>query len=292
MIGWLIYHQKDIEKNIKYIEFYKKEGFLLNIQFQVLEVEKIRFGMKKNQWTFTYDNESIEFPDFIIQRSIYPLLSRQLEYMNIPTFNNSFVSEICNDKAKTYQYIGSLGINMIDTIFCKNIHLPSYLESVREKMVIKAVDGHGGEQVFLLDYEQCSEEEYQEQCKSLITHMNHSDVVIQPLVGTKHQDLRVYVIGNRIVASILRTAKSGFKSNFSLGGDVVAYELQKKEYDIVNRIVNVFDFGLVGIDFIIGDSGEFLFNEIEDVVGARMLYQCTNINLVRLYLEHIINKIS
>ncbi|MDF2611730.1 MAG: hypothetical protein K0R92_3204, partial [Lachnospiraceae bacterium] len=38
---------------------------------------------------------------------------------------------------------------------------------------------------------------------------------------------------------------------------------------------------------IIGDQGELIFNEIEDVVGARMLYQCTDINLVRLYLNYI-----
>jgi gamma-F420-2:alpha-L-glutamate ligase len=59
----------------------------------------------------------------------------------------------------------------------------------------------------------------------------------------------------------------------------------------VNQILNLFDFGLVGIDFLIGDKGELIFNEIEDVVGARMLYQCTDINLVGLYLDYIQTRI-
>lgn len=48
----------------------------------------------------------------------------------------------------------------------------------------------------------------------------------------------------------------------------------------------------MGIDFLIDENGEFLFNEIEDVVGARMLYQLTDINLVGKYLEFIIERIG
>ena len=33
-------------------------------------------------------------------------------------------------------------------------------------------------------------------------------------------------------------------------------------------------------------------NEIEDAVGARMLYQCTDIDIVKLYTQYILNEIS
>ena len=97
----------------------------------------------------------------------------------------------------------------------------------------------------------------------------------------------MYVIGNQIITAVLRTAISGFKSNFSLGGEVKEYKLSTKEIALVQNIINLFEIGLAGIDFIIGDNGELIFNEIEDVVGARMLYQCTDINLVGMYLEFI-----
>jgi glutathione synthase/RimK-type ligase-like ATP-grasp enzyme len=111
--------------------------------------------------------------------------------------------------------------------------------------------------------------------------------VVQPLIGSRHQDLRVYVIGNKIQAAVLRTAKEGFKSNYSLGGEVSLYFLSEQETEIVNTIMDQFDFGLVGIDFIIGDEGELIFNEIEDVVGSRMLYRCSDINIVERYLKFI-----
>lgn len=300
MIAWLIYFRDAATYNKKYIEFYMEEGAKLGIHVKLILVEELEFGIKDNQWYLQYQKKAAERPDFIICRAIYPLLSKQLEYMGIPVFNNSFVSEVCNDKAKTYQYLARTGIKMIDTKFCKNKQIGQILSEVKNPTVIKAVEGHGGSQVFMVtpsDVElataACEAEEDMENYSSIkkrndiICGIGHSDLVVQPLIGNRHQDLRVYVIGKEIVAAVLRTAKEGFKANFSLGGEVGIYQLSQEERAIVETIMEQFDFGLVGIDFIIGNQGELIFNEIEDVVGSRMLYQCSSINIVERYLSYI-----
>lgn len=288
MVGWLIYSEQDIEKNKRYIDFYREEGKLQGIQIILLLVEKMEFGICNNTWFLTYNQKEIEYPDFAICRTIYPLLNKQLEYMGIKVFNNSQVAEICNDKAKTYQYIAGLGIQIVDSTFYQNSMVKQIFNKIQEPSVIKAVAGHGGNQVFLIDPNNSTEVEHQNNV--IIQKLTSSDVVLQPLIGSRHQDLRVYIIGDEIIAAVLRTAKEGFKSNFSLGGEVAKYELSANEIQIVEKIIKHFEFGLVGIDFIIGDNGELIFNEIEDVVGARMLYQCTDINLVRLYIAFIRSK--
>jgi len=289
MVGWLIYRERDVEKNKRYIEFYKEEGKLQDIEIKLILIEKLEFGIRNNTWYMTYEKKDIQHPDFAICRTIYPLLNKQLEYMGIPVFNNSKVSEICNDKAKTYQYVAKLGIDMVDSAFVKSELVKNAINQIQQPSVIKAVAGHGGSQVFLLDPSSKNADStiVEMEKEKILIGLSSEDTVLQPLTGTRHQDLRVYVIGKKIIAAILRTAKEGFKSNFSLGGEVREYHLSKVESTIVEKIIDLFDFGLVGIDFIIGDRGELIFNEIEDVVGARMLYQCTDINLVRLYLEFI-----
>ncbi|WP_313132123.1 ATP-grasp domain-containing protein [Anaerocolumna sp.] len=300
MVGWLIYSGHDVEKNKRYIEFYIKEGKLQSMQIKLILIEKLEFGVRNNTWYFKYENNEIGRPDFAICRTIYPLLNKQLEYMGIKVFNNSKVAEICNDKARTYQYVAQLDIDMVDSAFVKNYMTEEAMNQIQEPSVIKAVAGHGGTQVFFLEppTKETGEKEFSNEKtnnttsvefdkREILNGLNQSDIVLQPLTGSKHQDLRVYVIGKKIIAAILRTAKEGFKSNFSLGGDVREYHLSKGETTTVEKIISLFDFGLVGIDFIIGDKGELIFNEIEDVVGARMLYQCTDINLVRLYLDYI-----
>lgn len=282
MVAWLIYDRESAIYNKQYIQFYIEEGVKLGIEVKLILVQELEFGVRQNQWFVTYRHQEIKKPDFAVSRVIYPLLNRQLELMGIPVFNNSFVAEICNDKARTYQYLAKTGIRMVDSDFYRNSQVEEVLTGIEEPTVIKAVDGHGGSQVFLVEADS----------QNIIEGLGSSDVVVQPLTGSRHQDLRVYVIGQEIIAAVLRTAKAGFKSNFSLGGEVCLYQLKEEEKDIVAKIIGEFDFGLVGIDFIIGDEGELIFNEIEDVVGARMLYQCSDINLVERYLKDIISRLN
>jgi gamma-F420-2:alpha-L-glutamate ligase len=287
MLAWLIYNRDSANYNKRYIEFYIEEGEKLGITVRLILVEELEFGVRNNTWFLSINGVEPEYPDFVICRAIYPLLSRQLEYMGLRVFNNAFLSEICNDKAKTYQYLAGTGIRMVDTSFYKNELIEEAVCRIVGTTIIKAVEGHGGTQVFLLNQDTDSTEK--ERSKKGI---GSSDIVLQPFTGSRHQDLRVYVIGKEIIAAVLRTAKEGFKSNFSLGGEVRLYELSEEEKSIVRVIMDRFEIGLVGIDFIIGDEGELIFNEIEDVVGSRMLYQCSDINIVEKYLTHIKNRLS
>ena len=278
MNAWLLYFKESAIYNQKYIEFYIEEGKKLGITIKLVLIEELDFGIYQDEWYLTIMGETPRYPDFVICRAIYPLLSKQLELMGIRVFNSSFVSEICNDKAKTYQFLAKSGIKMIDSSFYLNSQLKEVLKNVKQLTVIKAVEGHGGSQVFLVETPSNDE---------IIKEIGNSNVVVQPLIGSKYQDLRVYVIGKEIIAAVLRTAREGFKANFSLGGEVSLYDLSEEEQRLVYKIINQFDFGLVGIDFIIDDQNELIFNEIEDVVGSRMLYKCSDINIVELYLKHI-----
>jgi gamma-F420-2:alpha-L-glutamate ligase len=225
-----------------------------------------------------------EKPDFAIVRSICPVFSEQLEAQKIPVFNNSFVSRICNDKGKTIQYIESgTDVSCVPTKGFKNEKLKPELLQNYPKHVIKAADGHGGAQVFRT----------MEAFEKIKKGIGKSDFIIQPFIHGPGKDVRVYVIGKEIVGAVERTAPAGgFRSNFSLGGSVKNHMLSDENRRNVNKICELFSFGLVGIDFIIDEESHFLLNEIEDVVGARMLYQCNpDIALLEKYFSFILDKI-
>jgi len=288
MVAWIIYFREAAEYNREYIKLYIETGARLGVDVRLIIAEDLKFGVKNNSYFILYRKEEIAYPDFAICRAIYPLMTRQLELMGIKVYNNSFVAEICNDKARTYQYLARTGIAMADTEFYKSFQLDDVLSDLNEARVIKAVGGHGGNQVFLVDPAVTEDKEIAETKKAL----SGSDLVVQPKIGNRNQDLRVYVIGKEIIAAVLRTARQGFKSNYSLGGEVALYELSKEEKELVKLIIDQFDFGLVGIDFIVADDGRLIFNEIEDVVGARMLYKCSDINIVEKYLRYIIDNLK
>lgn len=281
-VGWLIYDQAGAKRNQTYISMHIEEGKKLGIEVQLLYAEKFFFGVENQTVIVYYNQRKVTLPDFIICRTINPELSFMLEQTKVPLFNQAKVAEIANNKAKTYAFFCGKGIPMADAVFLTAKQLAAEWDTIGEEFVIKAVAGHGGTQVFLK----------QEQDKMhILNAIGNSDVVVQPLVpGGK--DVRVYVLENEILAAVCRTAKEGFKSNYSLGGDVALYPLSEENVCLVKKIVKQLSFGLVGIDFLIDEQGKFWFNEIEDVVGARMLYQLTSINLVKRYLQFILKKIE
>lgn len=278
--AWIIYRKEDAVRNEKYIRMYFEEGEKLGIAFELIYREKINIGCNRKGLTFDYEGKKKELPDFVINRVMDSILTKHLEGMGTNVFNNSLVCEICNDKAKTFQQVVSLGIPCIRTTFHKNSEMSEL--TVSKEQVIKAVDGHGGKQVF-------TGESAMEDIREGI---GSSDFILQERVYGQGKDIRVYVIGKEIVAAVCRHSDSDFRANYSLGAKVSLHEMNEKQSRLVKKIINYFPFSMVGIDFLIDENGEWIFNEIEDVVGARMLYQCSSLNLVGKYLTYIIEQLE
>lgn len=268
--SWLIYDEDGAKRNADYIEMHRElaERFHLSLH---LVMDHDVSGLLK---------QSDKLPDFCFVRTIQPKMNKQLEDKGIVVYNSSFVSEICNDKGKTIQYVKKCThVPVISTSCYKRNQLSQKLLEQYPDHVIKAVDGHGGKQVFLTS----------ESFSDIEQAMEKSDFIIQPRIRGKGQDIRVYVIGTKIMGAVIRTAKNGFKSNFSLGGEVQPYTLKEKDKKMIQEILSAFSFGMAGIDFIVDNDENLIFNEIEDVVGARMFYQCyPNINLLEEYFRFVL----
>ncbi|WP_407406459.1 RimK family alpha-L-glutamate ligase [Peribacillus sp.] len=274
--GWLIYNQEDAAKNRGYIDWMLEEAKSLDLDLRLYYRDHLQIGHRSNQLYVVHKLEPIDLPDFAIVRTIDPFFTKQLERLHITCFNSSFISEIVNDKAKTHQYVTSIGIPMSDTVYCYGNPSTSDMEL---PFIAKDVHGRGGKQVYLIEHE-----------KDLRELPNAKWIVQKP--GVFGKDIRVFVIGNRIIAAVLRESSSNFKANYTLGGSASLYELSAAERTLVERVIAAFDFGMVGIDFIFAEDGSLMLNEIEDVVGSRTLSALSNLNIVKEYLLFIKEKLS
>ncbi|CAH0132177.1 Alpha-aminoadipate--LysW ligase LysX [Peribacillus sp. Bi96] len=274
--GWLIYNREDAVKNKGYIDWMLDEASKLDLDLQFYHREDLRIGHRYNELYVEHELKPIALPDFAIVRTIDPFLTRQLEQMGIACFNSSFVSEMANDKAKTHQYLSTLGIPMADTVYCNgrpNAH------DMEFPFIAKETHGRGGKQVYLIEH-----------ANDLVEMNDGSWIVQKP--GLFGKDIRVFVVGNNVKAAVLRESASSFKANYTLGGSASIYELTASDLALVERVIDAFDFGLVGIDFIFDDDGSLMLNEIEDVVGSRTLSALSDMNIVREYLTFIKERIT
>lgn len=240
MKGILIYTQQEAERNIFSIEKFKQK---LNISL----VDE------------SYDGEA----DYVINRTNDYRIAERFEKRGIRVFNNSSLSRLANDKQACYDFMEKQGIPVMETRYTG---IPA---------VKKAVGGHGGTEVFMLNKAEEHEKGY----------------VYQKPCDTLGKDLRVWLIGGEIISSILRESDTDFRSNFCLGGRATLYNMSEEEKALVKKISSLVGGDYIGIDFLF-NNGSPVFNEIEDTVGARMVYSKTDIDIISLYCDYILKEIS
>lgn len=279
MKAWLIYHKKDAMENHSYIDWFIEEANKQQVDLKLIYRETLQIGIKKNKPVIYVDEKYCPKPDFVIIRVMEPTLQLQFEAMTIPTFNDSYVAQICNHKSLTYLEMSNLNIPIVPTYFLTKQAL-SKEPPLSFPFVVKEATGRGGQQVFLIknksQWEQASEKLYT------------NDILVQSTEGIHlGKDVRVFVIGTEIVAAVLRENDHDFRANFKLGGKASLFHLTPDMQKMIHNIINHFEFGLVGIDFLLHKDGHLIFNEIEDVVGSRILSETTNINLLEKYIAFI-----
>ena len=283
--GWLIYNQEDAKRNQGFITWMLDEAKLLNIELTLVLKEELLYGVINHKLFIKHKDER-SLPSFVIMRHIDPLLSKQFELLDIRVFNTSFIADCCNHKGKTHQLLAAAQIPMLDTIFTRTTESDSELLPFSYPVVVKEVEGRGGQQVYAVS----SPNELQ----VLLASISSNEVIIQQMGDVPGKDVRVFVVGNEIIAATLRSSESSFKANVSLGGHSQLYELSNREKALVHKVIDQFhgELGFVGIDFLFSKDGSLLFNEIEDVVGSRTLSANSSINIVELYLNYIISSLN
>lgn len=261
MTVWLVYEKAGAERNRQYINMHIERGKAKGIEFIPVLCD---------------DGIPVGNPDIAVVRAMRPDVSRELESRGVRCVNKALVSEICNNKARTYEFLRANGIPVIPWISELSGETPPEIKQY--PVVIKPCCGHGGKNVTLIH----NDEEYVRARKKIAP----DEYVIQPLATEAGRDLRVYILGGEPVGAVLRIAEGDFRSNFSLGGKVRAKKLSDSEISLVKRVCALLPFDYCGID-IMYHNGNPVINEIEDVVGSRMLYATHDIDIVSMFINYL-----
>lgn len=252
MKGWIIYNKDDAEKNIAFISRLSAELAKYDIEARLV---------------FLGSEPKKETPSFAINRSRDHKIAERLERKGVKVFNDSSLTKLSNDKRAMWKFFEG--------------KVPQMRLVNDYPFVLKSLDGHGGGEVFMVT----SREDEDKACLVLGT----KDYIKQEVCSDLGKDKRVYIVGGQVVASVLRESED-FRSNYSLGGKVTVTELTEKEKEIVDKITKLINIDYVGIDLIY-NNGEPVFNEIEDPVGARMLYENTDKDIVEIFVKYIVNNL-
>ena len=140
--------------------------------------------------------------------------------------------------------------------------------------IMKPFEGTHGNAILLLDTPVSLQSAIGAMCDL------HQDYVIQPFIGeSAGNDVRVIVIGGKVVAAMRRTAQEGeFRSNIHRGGQGQPIELQSEYRDTAIRAAEAMELNIAGVDLLETIAGPMVlevnpspgFEEIEAVTGIKV----------------------
>ena len=139
------------------------------------------------------------------------------------------------------------------------------------------MDGKGGKDVLMLD----TYGDFLSMAK------NYGDrFLLQKVAGNRGVDVRAYCIGGKFFTAIKRTSLTDFRSNYCLGGIAEPFVPDKNLIQIIEKILSNLKTDYVGIDFVF-DGGKPYFNEMEDAVGARTVYNLTDLDPADAFIKYV-----
>lgn len=282
---WLLYNDPDYAVNREFARMLRERGEACGLSIEPVLLSELTLGMKRSGAPFCLRNGRPARPDAVLSRQRSSLVSAHLEAMGIPVFNNARVCALCNDKRQTHQFLR--GLPMPESLFL----LPSQNrppEGTRYPVIVKPALSHGGDRVTLVQ----DEAQWREAAARILP----APALQQPVVSEAGRDLRVYVLFGEILTGVLRTAKTGVVSNFKLGGQAALHPPTQEEQALVQAVIQRFEEAgaplcMAGVDLLY-DHGHPVVGEVEDVVGSRMLYQTSHLDIAALYVEGIAKRLK
>ncbi len=234
-------------------------------------------------------------PDFVIFWDKDVRLARHLERMWFKLFNSSKAIEICDDKSLTQQVLSDNNILMPKTltsplIFNESLNINNdYINSIEKEFkypfVIKEVYWAFGLQVYLI--------KNKNNLLKIIKQIWIKPYIIQEFIEkSKWRSIRLNVVGNKVVASMLRISKTDFITSASMGCDIYNYEPNKKQINLAIKCTKLIWVDFAWVDLLFWDDDEPIVCEVNSNAQMKNILNCTWINVADYIIGYIINIID
>jgi ribosomal protein S6--L-glutamate ligase len=209
---------------------------------------------------------------------------RQFELMGSYSPNPSDAILRARDKLRAHQLLAAQGIGMPITVFGDN---PDDTQDLLSMLgppphVIKLNEGTQGAGVMLTEKPSAS--------RSVVEALRglYANFVVQEFIGeAEGADLRCFVVGDRVVASMRRQAPEGdFRSNLHRGGTAEPVQASENEKDVAVRAARSLGLNVAGVDLIRAQRGPLVL-EVNSTPGLEGIEQVCAEDVAGAIVDHI-----
>ena len=209
---------------------------------------------------------------------------KQFEMNNVFSTARSLGITQARNKVRTLQIMARKGIPIPETVFSIN---PDNIEEQIKLLggppvIIKLQEGTHGMGVILA--------ETKKSAKSIIDTLYKMDtsILLQRYIAEANgEDIRIIVVGNKVVASMKRTSDlDDFRSNVHRGADTTAIKPTAKEQYIALNATKYLGLGVAGVDLMRSKKGPVLI-EVNASPGLQGIEAATGVNVAKHIIQFV-----
>lgn len=208
---------------------------------------------------------------------------RQFEMMGVYTPVKSIAIGRSRDKLRSIQLLSKAGIGIPKTIFSRETNdVDDLLDRVGIPVIIKLASGTQGNGVVLAETRKAA--------RSVIQafYVNDTSFLIQEFIEeSAGTDIRAFVVGNQVVASMRRQSlDDDFRSNIHQGGKGTAVRLTDIERKTVLKAARAMGLAVCGVDMMRSIRGPLVL-EVNSSPGLEGVESVTGRNVAGKIIEYI-----
>lgn len=259
-------------------------------QVEVIDTLKCYMDITSTKPMVHYQNRELSDFDAIIPRigasiTFYgTAVIRQFEMMGVISLNESVAISRARDKLRSLQLLSRKGIGLPITGFAHNTKMTQDLIKLvgGAPLVIKLLEGTQGKGVVLAETDKAAE--------SVIDAFREMDanILVQEFIKEANgSDIRCFVIGDEVVASMKRTAKAGeFRSNLHRGGVAELVEISKEEKEAALGATRALGLNVAGVDLLRSSRGPLIM-EVNSSPGLNGIETATGIDVAGMIIDYL-----
>lgn len=282
----ILSRNKNLYSTRRLIESAEERGH----EVEVLDVLRCYMNITSHRPGIHYKGRVLSGFDAVIPRigasvTFYgTAVSRQFEMMGVYTLNESVAISRSRDKLRSMQLLSRRGIGLPVTGFAnKPDDIADLIEMVGgAPLVIKLLQGTQGIGVVLAETRKAAESVIQS-----FFGLNASVLVQEYIREAGGADIRCFVVGDKVVASIKRQAKEGeFRSNIHRGGTATAIRITPEERSTAVRAAKTMGLNVCGVDILRSNHGPVVM-EVNSSPGLEGIERVTQKDLAGLIIEFL-----
>jgi ribosomal protein S6--L-glutamate ligase len=213
-------------------------------------------------------------------------LLEALEFTGVRIFNAAYSHRRAKDKLATLVWLAHHNIPIPKTTVTERLAVAVAATKRYGDIVSKPLRGSQGQGVFRLQDPDLAFRIFK------ILQTANQTIFVQKFIETPGRDIRVFVVGDRVIGAMYRYAKVGqWKTNVSRGGKPQPCEVTPELEALALKSTKAMEMDFAGVD-ILEDGEQFVVSEVNSAPNWSGLQKATGVDVAEEIVDYILNELK